>query len=441
MKSLIPIIGVEIRDYKRIRVFNLEIDPEGNCVVIGGENGHGKSSAIDAIEAALIGTQREITNPVRNGAKEAKIVVRTPKFTVTRRFAKGPDGKTKTELAVTDELGLPPSAAKEFLRGFLTDNFVDPVELGQIQPIARREQMCSLVGIDWDADFRQPKDEALREERELDQKRDMVRTHAVERKKEFDNFGFKEDAIPDEPTDVSTLTQAVEELQEIAKANATKRQQIVYCKQRIDDNNAEIESLKAKIAEIESDNLKRVDWLAQNPDPGQDPDPAPFMEQIKEADKVNAAVRAKQFVVKSRQEFNDVEAQRVEAAKRVLTIEADFRERLRNTKFPVEGLSVDDSDITFEGVPFAQCSQAERIRIGMAVALALKGKCAPILIRDGSLLDGKSRRMIVDMAAQAGAQVFIETVTDSDSPETESRCTIVLEEGTARAPKALEVAS
>ena len=67
--------------------------------------------------------------------------------------------------------------------------------------------------------------------------------------------------------------------------------------------------------------------------------------------------------------------------------------------------------VTYNNVPFDQCSSSEQLRVSLAMGLALNPKLKVILIRDGSLLDGQRHapccldkdnlKMIAEMAAVA----------------------------------------
>ena len=60
------------------------------------------------------------------------------------------------------------------------------------------------------------------------------------------------------------------------------------------------------------------------------------------------------------------------------------------------------------------------------MALALKPDLRVLLIRDGSLLDEDSLRMVAEMADRADAQVWVERVGDADEGA------IIIEDGQVR---------
>ena len=62
------------------------------------------------------------------------------------------------------------------------------------------------------------------------------------------------------------------------------------------------------------------------------------------------------------------------------------------------------------------------------MGLALNPTLRVLLIRDGSLLDDDSMRLIAEMAAKADAQVWLERVGEGD------KSAIIIEDGQIRSP-------
>ena len=100
---------------------------------------------------------------------------------------------------------------------------------------------------------------------------------------------------------------------------------------------------------------------------------------------------------------------------------------LNSIQWPINGLGFDTAGgVTFDGIPFEQCSSAEQLRVSVAIGLALNPKLKILLIRDGSLLDDNSLAAIANQAAEADAQVWIERVGDKDPTA------VVIEDGSVR---------
>jgi hypothetical protein len=77
---------------------------------------------------------------------------------------------------------------------------------------------------------------------------------------------------------------------------------------------------------------------------------------------------------------------------------------------PIEGLSFADDTVLYNGIPFGQCSSAEKLRVSLSMAMALNPELKVIRIMDGSLLDEDNLAIIREMAEAQDYQVWIECV-------------------------------
>jgi hypothetical protein len=90
------------------------------------------------------------------------------------------------------------------------------------------------------------------------------------------------------------------------------------------------------------------------------------------------------------------------------------------------GLDLRESGVTWNGVPLAQCSSAEQLRVGVGVGLAANPQIRVVLIREGALLDDSSLGIVAGMAAAADAQVWIERVGEG------AECSVIIEDGAVK---------
>jgi hypothetical protein len=111
-------------------------------------------------------------------------------------------------------------------------------------------------------------------------------------------------------------------------------------------------------------------------------------------------------------ELIEAETEAAELEADIAAVDAAKAEALRQARFPVPGLAFTaDGGVTLNDLPLEQASSAEQLRVSLAMGIALNPRLKVLLIRDGSLLDETSMRLIAEMAEQAGAQVWIEIVS------------------------------
>ena len=150
-------------------------------------------------------------------------------------------------------------------------------------------------------------------------------------------------------------------------------------------------------------------------------------EKISGAEEINAQVR-------SNARHKLLEEQRAAASKKsdelsdgIGDLDREKADAIQGATYPLEGLTVDDKGVLLHGLPLEQASSAEQLQCSVAIGLALNPELRVLLVRDGSLLDEDSLRLLTEMAEGADAQVWLETVSDGGDVG------IVIEDGTVRA--------
>jgi hypothetical protein len=157
-----------------------------------------------------------------------------------------------------------------------------------------------------------------------------------------------------------------------------------------------------------------------------DPATNAAMQEMTAAEEQNRRIRANLTAKAKNQELFAVAKQAKEKTEEIENIDAAKARQLEVAKFPVPELSFDETGVVYRGVPFAQASGAEQLRVSMGVAMALNPTLKVCLIRDGSLLDDKNLALVAEMAAEQGGQVWLERV--SDGPEV----SVVIEDGSVK---------
>lgn len=181
--------------------------------------------------------------------------------------------------------------------------------------------------------------------------------------------------------------------------DALKRRQEEELRRKADELGSAEEKLVAAAAVVET--LKDVEI-------------APLTREMAAAEQASAA-RAKlaqhERLEKQRDELT---ARTSELTKTIGKLDEDLVLALKGANFPVPGLSVGEDGVTFDGLPLDQASQAEQLRVALAVAIRVQAKRGRSLrvvrILDGSLLDGRSMALVREMAEQHDFQVWVERI-------------------------------
>ncbi len=414
------LIRLEASNIKRLKAVAIETNGRP-VMILGGKNGQGKTSVLDSIEYAL-GGKPDVTQPIRQGEDKARVVVETEDLVVTRVFTAG-----GSRLEVQGKAGelrhviKSPQALLDKLVGKLA---FDPLAFSRMDAKAQVETLKSLVGVDFS---------------KLDEERRKAYDERTSINREIKALRAQADGMPNHPdapveeVSVSELAEELERRMEQNRTNEEKRRKVTVAAQEeqrlrhsVADIEREIEELRKRL-DTEKERLaeaaKKHESWKKLADGLEDAKPEEIRDQLRNAEGVNAKVREnqKRLSILSQVERKEAEAQLYND--RIAAIDAEKSETLAKANFPVNGLAFDENGVTFGGIPFAQCSSAEQLRVSVAMGLSLHRDLKLLLIRDGSLLDADSLRMVEEMAKAADATIMIERVGEG------AECSVIIEDG------------
>ena len=417
------------------RVSAVEITPEGSMVVIGGKNDAGKSSVLDSIAMALGGADLIPGEPVRTGQERGKVVVDLGDLVVTRTFTASGGGSLI--VANKDGARFPsPQAVLDRLLGALT---FDPLAFERQDEKTQALTLAKLVGFHTD---------------DLDDERSRLyqaRT-AINRDAKF--LKIKADAaarFPDAPPAAVSIEAIVGELEvaetdrkhaeRAAKRAETFQADSVSLERTISHERAavarmevELAGLRAGLVTRETEAAERVMEYAALVDvateaAGRVPDTDSIRQRLKEAEVINGQVRANAAKAVVARECEAAEQESARLTERMFALDVERTKRLEALAFPVEGLTLDERGVVLNDLPFNQASTSSRLRVSVAIGLAMNPTLRVLLVRDGSLLDSHSLQVLGDMAEAADAQVWVEMMQE----EPTERTSVFIEDGTVRA--------
>jgi hypothetical protein len=155
----------------------------------------------------------------------------------------------------------------------------------------------------------------------------------------------------------------------------------------------------------------------------QETDTAALTAKLDQVGALNQKLRENQQAEEANAALTALRDKAEELTAKLAEIDAKKRAKLDGAKYPVQGLALGDDGILFNGLPFAQASSAEQLRVSVGIGLASNPRLRVLLVRDGSLLDPASLAMMREMAESAEAQVWIERVSKGDE------CTVIIQDG------------
>jgi len=407
------IISLKSENILRLDAVEITPDKDGNLIVIGGENAQGKTSVLDSILLAMGGKKAKHQEPLKQGKKKGTIKVDIGDFTVTRTFTpKG--GSLKVTNNNDDRVYSSPQKMLDELVGQLT---FDPLQWTQMADRKQLETLKSLVGLDFT---------------DMDDKRAKLYTDRTDINREVKRLEsvVKSSEEYDAPLVEVSVAELMEDLQEAQDARWDHEKdvlEVTRLKEAYKDRKESIKHWKEQIkkAEDEMDSLKQVGKNLQDKIAVQDvPDIESIQQQITDADETNANIRANLVLRENKSELKATRKDSEKLTDKINTIDAKKADALTSAEFPVEGLSFDEDGVLYQDVPFSQASSAEKLRVSIAMGIALNPDLKVLLIRDGSLLDDTNLATVAKMADDAGCQIWLEKVSSDGEG-----CTVMIEDG------------
>lgn len=388
-----------VEHYKGVR--EITLSPEGSLVVIAGGNGAGKSSFIDAFVELFDPKGTRLTpKPIREGAEEARAEFTDTDLGVriVRTWKKNDAGKLEVFALDGAKYSKPTDVVAQLTGGLI----FDPVAFLNLDEKRQRDALLAKVDLPFDLD-ELARAKAGAESRRLEAGREVKRLQGA--------LSSMENPVDAPDAEVSAAV-VLDEIQ--AAQDAERHRERVQ--RDLSEASADVVALTAKIAKLTEEldaAAEQVQILTEMSDALPAPiDVEPLREKLAAVDETNRQVRAKAEYQRLAGELEQAEASHEHAQFDLDAIETEKREGLAAATFPVDGLSVDESGVTFNGVPFTQVNSAMRRRVAFAIATAGDPKLRLVIVKDGDLLDAESLAAIRELAEERGYTVLVERDRD-----------------------------
>lgn len=397
------IISLRAENCKRLSAVEIHADGKP-MIIVGGKNAQGKSSVLDALTWAFAGKSSLPDQPIRQGSDRATILARTQDYVIERRITAA--GST---VAVRAADGSKLTTPQKVLDQLISDIAFDPLAFLRADGKKQAKALAGVVGIDIDAIAQQRR--AVFDER----------TAFNRRVKELD---AQVKMVPhDAPTEEVSVAALLEQVEAAQRAAAFRRRMLEDRQAKVDRATQiedQIEELRQQMSDLDRSLVALDEEIQRMPAPI---DTAPLLAKIHDAERLNALARERQAQEKILGRLDAARLYSEALTARLTDIDATQARALAESSLPVEGLAFDGDGLTLHGVPLAQASSAEQLRVSVALALAQSPGLRVCIIRDGSLLDEDSLALVAQMAHDAGAQVWMERVGDGQE------VSVVIEDG------------
>ena len=401
----VRITSLELENVKRIKAVALEPAPTG-LTVIGGKNGQGKTSVLDAIAWALGGERFRPDAAKREGSVLDPMlrVQLSNGLTVTR---KGPKGT----LTVTDESGK--RSGQQLLNEFVEILALDLPKFLHASDKERASILLGILGIQDQLDALEREEKAKYDTRlQIGRDRDRAQHYAEELP--------WNDGVPENEVSIAELKAEMEAAQAIIRSNMQKRAALERVQNDAEHLLEQIDELKERYQTAMATAKKLADEVQRLPIA---PDTDRIVQRMQDMEATNAKVREN----KAHQEADQRASLLVDEYDALTGEIEDVRARrialLEGADMPLPGLSVQEGVLYYNGQPWSCMSSAEQMRAATAIVGRLKPECRFVLVDRLETMDTDTLREFGAWAAERGLQVIGTRVS------TGGECSVIIEDG------------
>jgi energy-coupling factor transporter ATP-binding protein EcfA2 len=386
------ITGLSARNYKGVR--EIELHPTGNVVVIGGKNGEGKSSFIDAIAEIIDPKGTKLTSrPIRDGESRAEASITTDEWVATRVWTRNDGGS----LTVKAHDGAVYSTPATFIRELVGAVPFDPEEFARLDDKKQREEILARVELPFDLDELTARRKRVYDGR-TDANREVKRLTA-----HLASMPTPDPNIPTEELSAAALIEKISNARILNQQRESGERYLARLDQEISDLEERLTTLRAQ-REAGAQAMETIPPAV---------DVADLETQLGSIEQTNQAVRSAQTWRAVDEELQTTIATATRLSTELDEIDRTKAEGLASATFPFEGLSVDDEGVLVHGVPFRQVNSADKVKVAFDLMTSAMPELRIVQIRNGSLLDSDSLAYIERVAAERDYLVLIERVDET----------------------------
>lgn len=400
----LKIISLQAERFKRLSA--VEITPKGNTVIISGRNGQGKSSVLDAIWLALGGAAAAkecgAIKPIKDGEKDAVVKLDLGEMKITRRWK----ANGTTTLEVTSSDGKRFKSEQTLLDGLVGKMSFDPLAFAKMDAKEQRKQLISLLNLSIDIDAEDKKRKDIYDERTYIN-RDLKALEA-----EFDVLKIPPSGLPTEPVSAMQIMAEFNAAKDVIQKHENKKRKVEDIKNKVSALRSEIEEKQKELQVLTAQGRELLGDIKTESDVL--PDIEAINAKLQDIDGLNQKIREKARYVELKNKISAKHDERESKTAAIVAIDEAKEQAFREAKFPISGLAFDEDGITYQGVPFRQCSSAEQLRVCVAIAAALNPTIRVIRVTDASLLDDENMRFLDKLAGEEDIQIFLERVTNGE---------------------------
>lgn len=411
---MIKINSLELNDVKRIRAIKLE-PAENGLTVIGGENGQGKTSVLDAISWALGGDKFRPSDSIRHGSTVApKLCIKLSNGIVVERSGKNSD------LKVIDPEGK--RAGQQLLNAFISTFALDLPRFMNSSSKEKANVLLQIIGVG------DKLDELDRQENTLYNRRLEIGRIADQKAK----FAKEMPEYENVPKEVVSVSELISQQQEILARNGENKrlrdkayelqaQRNKYA-EKVNQLTEELEKYKKLLNNAEKDMTTAVKTAEQLHDESTEE----LENNIRDIEALNIKIRSNLDKEKAEMDAKQFSDEYETLTQQITAVRESRQQLLDSAELPLAGLSVVNGELTYNGSKWDCMSGADQLKVSAAIVRKIKPECGFVLMDKLEQMDIGTLNEFGKWLEAEGLQVIATRVS------TGGECSIIIEDGYVR---------
>lgn len=404
MTEPVKINELLIENVKRVKAVQFEPSAD-DLTIIGGRNGQGKTSVLDAIAWALGGNNYKPSVPERDGA----LVPPNLHIELSNGLIVERKGENST-LKVTDPNGN--KSGQQLLNEFVSTLALDLPKFINGSDKDKADSLLKILGI---GDVLSQLDT---KENQLYAQRTEVGRIADRKKKAADEMPMYPN-VPKEPVSATELIKQQQEILARNGENERKRQDAARYEQILANAQIAFDEAKAALQKAEQDCLT----ARKSAEDLHDESTAELEKNLAEIEALNIKIRANSTKEAAEVEANNLQQEYDGLTGQIESVREERSKLLDSAELPLPGLSVKDGKLIYNNMPWDGMSGSDQLKVATAIVRKLNPQCGFVLMDKLEQMDLETLQEFGAWLKQEGLQVIATRVSTGDE------CSIIIEDG------------
>lgn len=409
---------LKIENVKRVKAVKVEPSANG-LTVIGGRNGQGKTSVLDAIAWALGGNKFKPSTAYRKGS----VIPPTLHIVMSNGLVVERKGKN-SDLKVLDPQGN--KGGQQLLDSFVEELAINLPKFMESSNKEKAQTLLQIIGVGEQLALLE------QEEKEAYSKRHTIGVIADQKMK----FAKEQPYYPDAPKDLVSASDLIKQQQEILSRNGENQRkrenlaQIVMKKDAVAGHIQVLEEDLKRITQAIAEKKSELEILVEDEQIAQktvvelvDESTVELEASIERVEEINAKVRANLNKDKAEEDAKEYADQYNALSAEINAIRKKKTELLNGAELPLEGLSVEDGELIYNGYKWDGMSGSEQLKVATAIVRKLKPTCGFVLLDKLEQMDTETLHEFGAWLEQEGLQAIATRVSTGEE------CSIIIEDG------------